>query len=62
MGYKILIFIMGVFCFFCAIMDFDGFFEHYKARFIVHIFGRAGARIFYMLFGIFIIFVGLFVR
>ncbi|MBR6027144.1 MAG: immunity 17 family protein [Neisseriaceae bacterium] len=49
----------GVFCICAAIFDWDFFFNNAKARLFVVIFGRNGARIFYALLGIFIIFVSL---
>jgi hypothetical protein len=42
----------GVFSITGAVLDWDWFLESRKARFFVTIFGRTGARIFYVLLGI----------
>ncbi|HEY2839272.1 MAG TPA: immunity 17 family protein [Pirellulales bacterium] len=41
----------GLFTVGAAALDFDWFMEHRKARPLVSIFGRGGARIFYVLVG-----------
>lgn len=49
---------IGIFALCGAIMDWDWFMNHRKARFFVQIFGRTGARIFYGLLGTAIIIAG----
>ena len=51
--------IAGLFCCVCAGLNFDFFMNHRKAYFIVKIFGRSGARIFYVLIGLAFIAVGI---
>lgn len=41
----------GLFSVVGALLDWDWFMNHYKARFLVKIMGRMGARIFYMVLG-----------
>ena len=41
----------GLFSIVCAAMDFDWFIESYRARFIMKLLGRRGARIFYVVLG-----------
>lgn len=48
----------GIFSILASVKNWDWFFNNHKARPFVRIFGRTGARIFYGLLGIFIIFVG----
>lgn len=59
---ELLICIVFVACgvlFLCgAIKEWDWFMKNYKTRFAIFIFGRTGARIFYVLVGIFIIICG----
>ena len=45
----------GIFAFFCAYKDYDWFMNSSKASWIVKLFGRNGARLFYMGLGIFVI-------
>ena len=54
----IIIAIGGIFSIVCAVCDFDFFMNDHRARFFVDIFGRQGARIFYMLLGVFLLFLG----
>lgn len=42
----------GLFSIVAAALDWDLFMEHRKARIFVSLFGRLGARIFYVLFGL----------
>lgn len=49
---------IGLFCFFCAYKDYDWFMNNRKAKVLVKIFGRKGARIFYCLLGALIFSVG----
>jgi hypothetical protein len=37
----------GVFLIIASILDWNWFFEHYKARLFVKLLGRTGARVFY---------------
>ncbi len=48
----------GLFAVVCAAMDFDWFMEHRKARLIVKLFTRNGARIFYVIAGLLLSAVG----
>ena len=43
---------VGLFTVVCAALDVEWFMTHRKARFIVNIFGRDGARLFYILLGL----------
>ena len=54
MGYKlygILIVLGGIYCVWCAYKNYDWFMGHSKAWLPVKLFGRNGARIFYMIVG-----------
>ena len=55
----IVVILIGLFCIFCAIMNFSWFIEGRKARIFVKMFGKTGARIFYVVFGIAIIILAL---
>ena len=55
----ILIFFAGGFSIFCSVKDFDWFFNNRKARMWISLWGRKGARIFFIVFGIFVIFCGI---
>ena len=50
----------GVFCIFCAVKDYDFFMESSKAALFVKLFGRNGARVFYIILGIVILVAGLY--
>jgi len=50
--------LLGVFSIVASILNWDFYFEHRKARSFVKLFGRNGARVFYVLLGIFIIVIG----
>ncbi len=41
----------GAFSVAAAVLDWDWYMNHYKARLVIAILGRTGARIFYALFG-----------
>ena len=56
---KLSIIAIGIFTIFCAFMDYDWFLNHYKAKFFVALFGRNGARVFYIILGVILIFLGL---
>ncbi len=45
----------GFFSIFCAAKDYDWFINSSKARIFVNMFGRKGARIFYIILGCFVI-------
>ena len=49
---SLLLIACGLFSIFCAYKDFDWFMSHRKARFMVNILGRKGARIFYGALGL----------
>ena len=51
-------FLVGIFCIFCAYKDYNWFMNSSKARLFVKLFGRNGARLFYMGLGVFIIIIG----
>lgn len=53
--FLIFMFAAGLFPIIAAIFNWDWFLNHYKAAFITRKLGRNGARIFYALFGLFII-------
>lgn len=50
--------LLGLFCIFCAYKDYDWFMENCKARPLVALFGRNGARGFYIVLGAIIIITG----
>ena len=50
--------IAGGLCILASVNDWDWFFENYRARPFVKLFGRDGARKFYIGLGIFIIVMG----
>jgi hypothetical protein len=47
--------LVGLFCIICSVKDYNWFFEHRKAKLLVRLFGRKGARIFYLALGVFIV-------
>ncbi len=51
----VLLMLAGAFCIFCSVRNFDWFFNNRKAVPLVKIFGRNGARILYIVLGVFII-------
>ncbi|CAG0980261.1 hypothetical protein PLCT2_01864 [Planctomycetaceae bacterium] len=51
----------GLFSIICAAADFDWFMENRKAQFFVTVFGRNGARVFYVCLGLFLIGLGVFI-
>ena len=53
-----LIIACGLFSLVCPIMNWDWFMNHRKARFMISLIGRTGARIFYSALGLFICAVG----
>ena len=53
--YMLLCLLGGGFCVFCAAKDYDFFMNSNKAWLFVKIFGRNGARIFYIILGLVII-------
>lgn len=57
----ILILACGIFTIFCAAKDYDWFMNHRKAKLFVAIFGRGGARVVYVLLGLVLTVVSLFV-
>jgi hypothetical protein len=60
-GFLILI-AFGLFSIAGALFDWDWFMEDRRARFIVKILGRSGARVFYVLLGIAMIILAFIVR
>ena len=49
----------GIFCLCGTVLNWDWFFESRKARGVVMLFGRSGARIFYGLLGTVIVVMGI---
>jgi len=61
MSVSVLIFVLGgVFSIVAAVLDWDWFMNNYRARLFVSLFGRTGARIFYVILGIGLIVFGLY--
>ena len=59
MGTGIIAILVGIFCAFCAYKDYNWFLGSSRAWLFVKLFGRNGARIFYMGLGVFMIILGL---
>ncbi|SDA21152.1 Immunity protein 17 [Ruminococcus sp. YE71] len=59
---NIAIILCGVFCIFCAYKDYDWFMNNYKARPLVKLLGRNGARVFYIIIGIMFVLCGIFIK
>ena len=55
---NVLMIIIGLFSITAGILNWDLFMNNWRARFFVNIFGRNGARAFYIGLGIFIVVVG----
>ena len=55
----IILVVSGIYSILGAILDWDWFFSSRRAAPFVRIFGRNGARIFYIVLGLFIIIVGI---
>jgi Immunity protein 17 len=51
----------GAFCLAASFQNWDWFFNNWRARIMVSIFGRGGARIFYGILGGFLVLLGLFI-
>lgn len=51
-------FFSGIFIIVASVLDWDWFFNHWKASPFVSSFGRNGARVFYLLLGSLLIFIG----
>jgi len=49
--YSTIFILIGLFTIIASATDWDYFFNHIKAKLFVKIFGRKGARIFYMILG-----------
>lgn len=60
MLYGFIVVLVGVFCTFCAYKDYNWFMNSSKAWLFVKLFGRNGARIFYMILGILFILGGVY--
>ena len=58
-AFMIIMALGGFFSICGAIFNWDFFFENYKARPVVKLIGRNGARVFYVLVGLFCIFCGI---
>lgn len=56
---KILIILAGIFSITGAVMNWDWFINSRRAHFFVQIFGRNGARVFYIILGIALIAIGI---
>ena len=57
--FMIIMVLSGIFAVCGAVFNWDFFFQHRRARRIVAVFGRNGARIFYVLLGVLVIFCGI---
>lgn len=55
----LLIVLVGVFCAFCAYKDYDWFMDNHRAWLLVKLFGRNGARVFYIILGVLLMAAGL---
>jgi hypothetical protein len=49
---------LGIFCISASVLDWEWFMGHRKARFLIGIIGRRGARIFYSLLGTVLVVLG----
>lgn len=49
----------GAFCIISSILNWNKFFDNRRAYLFVKMFGRTGARVFYSILGLFLIFLGL---
>ncbi len=58
-AFMIIMVLGGIFSICGAVFNWDFFFENYKARPVVKLIGRNGARVFYVLLGLFVIFCGI---
>ena len=57
---QVLLFLVaGLFSIAGAVFNWDWFMNNYRARFFVNIFGRDGARVFYVILGLVIIVLGI---
>jgi len=54
--------LLGLFSILAGALNWDFFFNTKRAKFFVKIFGRNGARIFYIVFGIIIVAVGFIIK
>lgn len=50
--------IAGLFSAVCAVLDWDFFINHHKARFMIKFLGRKGARILYIVLGTLLVVLG----
>lgn len=55
----VILLLAGLFAAFCAVANWDWFFELRKAQFFVSVLGRTGARIFYAVLGAALVVLGL---
>lgn len=56
--FGIIFIIAGLFSAVSAVLDWDFFMNHHKARFMIKIFGRKGARIVYIALGMILVILG----
>ena len=56
----ILLGLAGLFTIVAAVMDWNWFMNHHRARLFVMLFGRQGARVFYAILGLIIAAIGVF--
>lgn len=54
----LLVIIIGFFSVICSVGNFNWYFNNRKAQGMVRLFGRNGARVFYSIVGVIIIFLG----
>lgn len=54
--------LLGLFSILAGVLNWEFFFNTRRAQFFVRLFGRNGARIFYIVFGIIIATIGFFIK
>lgn len=59
--FGVIIIAVGIYCLCAAVFNWNWFFNNRRARGLVNIFGRSGARIFYALLGLFFAGIGTYV-
>jgi hypothetical protein len=58
---RILVTLVGAFCLISSITNWDWFFNNPRAAFIAKVFrGRNGARLFYLMLGLLLLYIGIF--
>lgn len=58
---RIILIVVGVFCFVASITNWEWFFKNPRAEFVIRIFrGRNGARVFYLIISLILLYIGFF--